>query len=809
MKTKKIMCIFLTVVMLLSSVPLFAFADDSYMCCLTYSDIQAYQGSGDLRYGTNCNAVDWQKVSRIYLAQNEREAFQVFFYEKGSGKNIKIEVSDFKDGSGNVMKPAVYKEEYFVPEKVTSYSLADALLPYHGEYVEVAANNNMMFYVEIKSDKQQPAGDYKSEVTVYNGETKLSSYEIHATVWNFALPDDHYTTLVTGLYNHNSGYSGTSGFLELNGVRVENGEVIPEDKEKAEEILAGWQEYMLDHGITPYEIPRWLIDEDEGAAALAMADVRRESFSVPVTAWDMYGSKFSPYAQATIEKYKSIVYENKFLKDKAYFYPVDEGNFVDGEGKTPQYDAFVAAMTELWQGYHSLISYNGGVSNDILNNKIIPTTDIACFNNDLVNKNADAMGKYNSDSWYKRIRYIPGDNWTGNTNLWTHNKSCSGIYRKLLFWKQAHFKDSAILLWNCAYFRRKDDGSVYNVWDTHTYPYSNGLQQSNADGAILLPGVPVGESAQTPIATLRFKQIADGIEIYDYIQLAREFVGEECESIINGVIGSATSGMLDWEVVTMNNARIALGNALNAVQTQHNFGEWENAVAAEENHNGLDIRTCADCGVRESRNVYFCDGGNHSYTYTSDGADTHTLSCKYCGYTYNEAHNPVTVPAKEATCSSTGLTEGKKCSLCGQVITAQQTVKKKDHNWGEGKVTSQPTCKAEGVRTFTCRDCPETKTEKIPTVPHSYSHSVVNPTCTEKGYTLHKCALCGSEYKDNYTDATGHVFADGSDTCSVCSKKCSCMCHQTGFMGFLYKIVGFFWKLFGINRVCECGKVHY
>ena len=40
------------------------------------------------------------------------------------------------------------------------------------------------------------------------------------------------------------------------------------------------------------------------------------------------------------------------------------------------------------------------------------------------------------------------------------------------------------------------------------------------------------------------------------------------------------------------------------------------------------------------------------------------------------------------------------------------------HEWGDGEVTTQPTCTAEGVRTYTCTICGETKTESIPMTGH-------------------------------------------------------------------------------------------
>ncbi len=43
---------------------------------------------------------------------------------------------------------------------------------------------------------------------------------------------------------------------------------------------------------------------------------------------------------------------------------------------------------------------------------------------------------------------------------------------------------------------------------------------------------------------------------------------------------------------------------------------------------------------------------------------------------------------------------------------------------------------------------------------HSYSESVTNPTCTERGYTTHICGLCGDSYVDTYINALTHEFID-------------------------------------------------
>jgi len=41
---------------------------------------------------------------------------------------------------------------------------------------------------------------------------------------------------------------------------------------------------------------------------------------------------------------------------------------------------------------------------------------------------------------------------------------------------------------------------------------------------------------------------------------------------------------------------------------------------------------------------------------------------------------------------------------------------------------------------------------------HSYSSTVIAPTCTDRGYTTYACDKCGGSYRDNYTDALGHSF---------------------------------------------------
>lgn len=50
---------------------------------------------------------------------------------------------------------------------------------------------------------------------------------------------------------------------------------------------------------------------------------------------------------------------------------------------------------------------------------------------------------------------------------------------------------------------------------------------------------------------------------------------------------------------------------------------------------------------------------------------------------------------------------------------------------------------------------------------HSYTDTVVPPTCAEQGYTLHSCA-CGYEYKDNYKPKLPHTYEEVETVAPTC-----------------------------------------
>ena len=95
-----------------------------------------------------------------------------------------------------------------------------------------------------------------------------------------------------------------------------------------------------------------------------------------------------------------------------------------------------------------------------------------------------------------------------------------------------------------------------------------------------------------------------------------------------------------------------------------------------------------------------------------------------------------------------------------------------EHEWDEGVVTTPATCKDEGVKTYTCSKCGETKTEAIPV--DSEAHDWVEgemtyPTCEEAGKIVYTCSICGDVIEESI-EAFGH---DWGEWCVIKEATCT------------------------------------
>ncbi len=103
-------------------------------------------------------------------------------------------------------------------------------------------------------------------------------------------------------------------------------------------------------------------------------------------------------------------------------------------------------------------------------------------------------------------------------------------------------------------------------------------------------------------------------------------------------------------------------------------------------------------------------------------------------------HKETALKAVAATCTKTGLTAGKKCTVCGTVTVAQKTVTKKAHT--NKTTTTKATLTKDGKIETKCSVCGKvSKTTKIAypktitlsATKYTYTGKAINPTVTVKG----------------------------------------------------------------------------
>ena len=268
-------------------------------------------------------------------------------------------------------------------------------------------------------------------------------------------------------------------------------------------------------------------------------------------------------------------------------------------------------------------------------------------------------------------------------------------------------------------------------------------------------------------------------------------------------------------------------------------GHWNECARCEEKGNvdahTLDTKNCA-IDAHCTGCDYVKPAGEHAWnqgevtkdsTCTVAGIKTFSCTADGCGTTSIEAidlkpHTEVADAAVDATCTSTGLTAGKHCSVCGTVTVPQMTVEVRphamtetdyddvnhwavceacgekgeavahkyvvnncaeaekcsgcdyvkqagEHAWNQGEVTKEATCTVAGIKTFSCTadGCGATSESAIAAPGHIVvTDAAVEATCTKAGLTVGShCSVCEEVFvAQEEVDMVDHKWDEGKVT---------------------------------------------
>ena len=231
------------------------------------------------------------------------------------------------------------------------------------------------------------------------------------------------------------------------------------------------------------------------------------------------------------------------------------------------------------------------------------------------------------------------------------------------------------------------------------------------------------------------------------------------------------------------------------VKTEAKGHKWDNGKITTEptcTEEGVKTFECMVCGKTKTEKVEAL-GHDWDNDFTVDKEATceetgvKSIHCKRC----DERKEITTIPAKghvagekkienatESTCENGGsYDEVIYCTVCGKELS-RTTIKTeaKGHKWNEGKVTTEPTCTEEGVKTFECTVCGKTKTEKVEALGHDWDNDFTvdkEATCEETGVKSIHCKRCDERKELTTIPAKGHVKGEvkiENATESICEK---------------------------------------
>ena len=228
---------------------------------------------------------------------------------------------------------------------------------------------------------------------------------------------------------------------------------------------------------------------------------------------------------------------------------------------------------------------------------------------------------------------------------------------------------------------------------------------------------------------------------------------------------------------------------------QHAFGDWNTTKQATCKDEGKLVRTCSKCsaeekttvaktnvhaevidvavsstcktnGKTEGKHCFVCGVilveqnslplTNHTYDNDEDP------KCNICNFVrdVNCKHTKIEIlEAVAPTCTTDGLTEGKKCTVCEEIILAQTTKKALGHIEVIDSAVA-PTCTETGLTQGKhCTRCTSTLIEQ--TTVNALGHSWNDATCVDPK----TCSKCGA----TEGETVQHNYINGN--CISCGEK--------------------------------------
>lgn len=496
--------------------------------------------------------------AEVKAAKNETESFQVVIHgQKGSSKVVKAEITDLTGKNGTLSKDIVtlYRAEYTRVKSSTMFAslppglYTDPLIPfidpytgkavdlkrYHREKqgdpytvigvemaslpVDVWEGQNQTIWLDVAVPKNAAAGDYSGTFTVMLDTKKTFSIPVNLTVWDFTLPD---------------GPTHRNSFGTLSPIAAQFN--LEPNSEKLVEIERRYSQMMAQNRVNP-PVPASLMPKVGEDGELTFTKEQTQALKNFIHEFNVNDFQLRPAPfpdQLTTNRQKAKKYYKdyyNYLKangwhKKAYLYMEDEP-------KSPEQYQHIKEMGELVKeaapDLKRLVVEQTFTENALWAD-IDPAVDIwcpifACIDRKTIAEklaNGDEVWSYTALAQpMKKFVYHPDYKAMINYQppFWAIDQPLTSY--RVATWMNWQYKITGLLYWSSVYL--KEEKALTDAWLAPVY-FEPG-RQFNGEGYLMYPGTPCG--IEGPVASIRFKNIRDAMEDYEYFVLLENLAGRE------------------------------------------------------------------------------------------------------------------------------------------------------------------------------------------------------------------------------------------------------------------------------------------